>query len=184
MFHLGYGYLCGGWDLRVDYSVAAEWFKKAAFRGSGAGMAFYAYRLKFGLSLKQDTKKSEIWGQKALLSNDRFGAAYCHLCGLSTKINREEAFRMFESLAEEGDEYGSYWTGWCFHNGDGVEKDYEKAFYWYLKSAEKGMSESQVAVGCMLRDGKGCERDNQLSEVWFSKASKQNCYSRDLETEK
>jgi len=66
MFHIGYAYLNGGWDLTIRFVKATEWFKKAASCGNGAGMAYYSYCLRHGYGVQINEELSDIWAQKAL----------------------------------------------------------------------------------------------------------------------
>lgn len=171
MVHIGCGRLSGGWGVRRDTQVAFGWFEKAAARGNGVAMARCAYLVR---NLELVGVTSSEWARKALESKDVFGEAYCHYWGLGVSQDNAKALALFQSLADQGDEYGQNWLGMFYSSGFGVDRNTEKAFYWFSKSADQGLAYSQFDVSCLLRYGDGCEKDEEKANVWLRKAAAQN----------
>ena len=65
----------------------------------------------------------------------------------------QEAKKRFENdkvLAEKGNAYAQHNLGLCYHNGEGVPKDYVQAVFWHRKAAEQGLAQSQNSLGVLL----------------------------------
>lgn len=169
MFHLGYA-LCNGsgWGVKENETEGKEWFKKSVNRGNEAALAWYARCLHSG-----DSAVVDLWGKKALSSNNSLAIGFCHYHGMGTPRDFEMAFKYFSVSAEEGDEFGEYMLGDSYYFGEGIEKNPEKALYWSLRSAEKGLCIAQLDVAYIYREGHGCEQSNELSIAWNKKAAKQ-----------
>jgi len=52
----------------------------------------------------------------------------------------DKAIPMLQELADEGYMPAQFHLGWCYENGEGVQKNYIKAFEWYRKSAKQGFT--------------------------------------------
>lgn len=66
---------------------------------------------------------------------------------LSNEKEFEEAFALFEIIAEKGDTRAQYQLGNFFFHGLGIEQNYQKAKDWYLKASEKGLIEAIEGLG-------------------------------------
>jgi len=85
----------------------------------------------------------------------------------------QKAFRLFKSLAEQGDARAQNNLGWMYANGKGVPEDNAKAVYWYRKAAEQGDARAQNNLGWMYANGKGVPEDNAKAVYWYHKAAEQ-----------
>ena len=95
--------------------------------------------------------------------------------GVALVKNEEfaDAARAFRIAAEKGIPEAQYNLGYCYSNGEGVEKDTVEAVKWFRKAAEKGMPEAQYKLGYCYLNGKGVEKDMVEAVKWFRKAAKQ-----------
>ena len=50
----------------------------------------------------------------------------------------DEGVRLFTLSAEQDDDLGQLWLGYCYQNGFGVDRDAAEARYWYRLSAAQG----------------------------------------------
>ena len=50
-------------------------------------------------------------------------------------------------------------VGFCFANGQGVEKDEKEAAKWYRKAGDQNFADAQNNLGNCHIDGKGVEKD-------------------------
>ena len=50
----------------------------------------------------------------------------------------EQAFEIFNKLAEHGFYDAQNYLGICYQFGQGTTQDFEKAYYWYKKRQNKG----------------------------------------------
>ena len=79
----------------------------------------------------------------------------------------EEAVRVFESLAEDGDDRVMVQLGIIYYEGTEVEQDYEKAMDWWLKAFEKENPDAFVNLGVMHRDGNGVPKNKKIAYCIF-----------------
>ena len=72
-------------------------------------------------------------------------------------------------VAEQGDADAQYNLGWCYANGEGVEKDFTQAVAWWHKAAEQGHAVAQYNMGvCYYK-----EKENFQAVYWWRKAARQ-----------
>lgn len=65
-------------------------------------------------------------------------------------------------------------TGWNYHQGNGVPKDYNKAFAWFHRAADNGDPRAMYLIGVMYEEGQGVSRDLTKAVSWYQKGAKQN----------
>jgi len=85
----------------------------------------------------------------------------------------QKAFRLNESLAEQGDASAQFNLGWIYHKGLGVTEDDAKAVHWFLKAAEQGFYAAQYNLGRKYQNGEGVPKDDAQAFYWYSKAAEQ-----------
>lgn len=86
----------------------------------------------------------------------------------------ELAFEKNLSLAELGDAQAQLSVGYCYANGDGVNKDPVKAVKWYLKSAGQGQPRAQYLLSGMYHSGLGVvEKNETMCVYWLRKSADQ-----------
>jgi len=83
------------------------------------------------------------------------------------------AVQIYAFLAEQGHLPSQNSLGYCYDNGDGVEKDPEKAVYWYTKAAEQGDAKAQFYLGVCYYNGEGVEKDLKKAAYWYTQAAEQ-----------
>jgi hypothetical protein len=76
--------------------------------------------------------------------------------------------------AEKGDAKAQYTLGLCYHEGQGVTKDYSEAVKWFRKAAEQGFADAQFTLGSEYRKGEGVSKNIAEAVKWFRKAAEQN----------
>ncbi|RHZ72864.1 hypothetical protein Glove_236g7 [Diversispora epigaea] len=85
--------------------------------------------------------------------------------------NKEEEFRQYLKLAEEGNGDAQFDLGNCYMQGIGTTKDEEKAFQWFLKSAEGGNHLGQNNLGRSYRKGIGTTKDEEKAFQWYLRSA-------------
>jgi hypothetical protein len=80
--------------------------------------------------------------------------------------NYKEAFRIWSSMAEDGNVRAQYSLGRMFARGDGVGRDFSKAFRLFLSAAEQGFPPAQFALAKMYGNGDGVEKNLDRSLDW------------------
>jgi hypothetical protein len=84
-----------------------------------------------------------------------------------------KAFRLFKSLAEQGNVDAQFNVGEMYDNGKGVPEDNAKAVYWYRKSAEQGDKWAQFNLGIKYDKGEGVPENDAKAVHWYRKAAEQ-----------
>ena len=79
----------------------------------------------------------------------------------------------YYKAANQGDVTAQYNLGVCYHNGNGVAKDYAKAVYWYSKAANQGHASAQCNLGFCYKNGEGVTKNYAKAVYWYSKAANQ-----------
>lgn len=86
---------------------------------------------------------------------------------------------LFTESSINGNAEAQYWLGQCYHNGDGIEKDYKEAIKWYIMSANNEYNKAQHILGMMYYFGEGVNENNEESIKWFIKSAENgNTYSQ------
>ncbi|RHZ54973.1 hypothetical protein Glove_421g50 [Diversispora epigaea] len=84
---------------------------------------------------------------------------------------KEEEFRQYLKLAEEGNSEAQFDLGWCYEKGIGTTKNEEKAFQWYLRSAEGGEHSGQNNLGWCYEEGIGTTKDEEKAFKWYLRSA-------------
>ena len=106
----------------------------------------------------------------ALLAANSFFLPGAMLHGADTPAEKAEFARYMEQ-AEKGDAGAMNNLGWCYKNGNGVEKNYEEAVKWYKKAAEKGDASAMNNLGHCYYYGEGVEKNYEEAVKWYRKAA-------------
>lgn len=85
----------------------------------------------------------------------------------------DEAARLFQRAAEQGDARGQYYLGACRAVGAGVGRNLQDAFEWYRRSADQGWPAAQYALAQAYEQGAGTSPDREEAEYWYRKAAEQ-----------
>jgi hypothetical protein len=75
----------------------------------------------YNIFFENAKKKIECW---------EIGLAFYLNFGFGVEKNTKEAFAIFQRLANENSSSCQFHVGWCYENGEGVEKDLKQAVYW------------------------------------------------------
>jgi TPR repeat protein len=81
------------------------------------------------------------------------------------------AFRLFESLAYQGDIRAQRAVGRSYYDGKGVPQNFEAALTWFRAAAGRGSTEAQLYLGIMYDDGDGVARDRVAAAKWYRKVA-------------
>jgi hypothetical protein len=85
----------------------------------------------------------------------------------------QKAFRLWKSLAEQGDAGVQFNLGVMYARGEGVPEDDAKAVHWYRKAAEQGSAKAHISLGLMYYKGEGVPEDFVRAYAWTSIAAAQ-----------
>ena len=91
----------------------------------------------------------------------------------STRGDYQTAFKLWLSLAEQGNASAQFNLGNMYANGQGVKQDDVEAVKWYRKAAEQGDVKAQFNLGVRYDKGRGVKQDYFEAVKWYRKAAEQ-----------
>ncbi len=83
------------------------------------------------------------------------------------------AYRIWKSLAEQGNGSAQYNLGLLYHHGLGRPRQPREAAKWYGRAAGNGDADAQKAVGDLYLQGFWGKKDYAKARAWYRKAAKQ-----------
>lgn len=86
----------------------------------------------------------------------------------------EEAFHIWEGLAQKGDVRAQVNLGTMYDSGNGVGENPVLASQWYRQAAEQGNSGAQYNLAVMYSTGRGVALDLGQAVAWYRKAAEQD----------
>jgi uncharacterized protein len=92
----------------------------------------------------------------------------------------EEAVRLLEPIADQGESWAQAIVGMMYDNGQGVTQDHVEASKWFRLSAEQGNGLAQYNLGGMYDKGQGVPQDHKESLKWYHLSAKQGNSSAQL----
>jgi uncharacterized protein len=92
---------------------------------------------------------------------------------LSASGDPAAAVRIYQELAQAGNDRAQTRLAWSYESGRGVPRDLEQAARWFELAARQGNAEAQYALAVMLRTGRGRSADPAQSASWLGKAAAQ-----------
>ncbi|KAG0319660.1 hypothetical protein BGZ97_001712 [Linnemannia gamsii] len=174
--HLGDIYCDPENGIEQDYSLAMEWYKKAAAQDNTTAQYKLGYLYEKGFGVPQDDVQAFEWYLKSaeqgnVTAQFRVGTCYrgCH--SSAVEKNCKASLEWFVKAAEQGMVEAEFMAGAIYMNDEHVDKDIDKAFSWLLKAAEKGFLEAMNMVGRMYLDGEGVLKDETKASEWFLQAA-------------
>lgn len=177
-----------GWEEKMDYSKALEYFYKILEIGGDdeIGALFrigYIYEYG-GYGVIQDLNKAKDYYQKAANLGDAKAMnnlAGMYLDGRGVEQDFPIALDLYIKAAAKGETFALYNIGMMTEYGLGISQDYSEAFRWYKRAAESNIAESMIRVALFYYNGVGVEQDYTASFEWMKKASgKGNLKARQL----
>lgn len=86
----------------------------------------------------------------------------------------DQAFRLLQPLAQQGDVRAQYNLGILYRDGQGVAQDYRQAVAWFQKAANQELAQAQVNLGVRYEKGQGVVQNYQQALAWYQKAADQD----------
>ncbi len=93
---------------------------------------------------------------------------------LGINVTRDEvaAKEVYRKYAEKGNVDAQIDLGWCYMNGDGVEKSVADGLRWWKEAGLRGNAEAQNLLGTWLFEGAdGVKKDIPNAIHWYEKAA-------------
>ena len=87
--------------------------------------------------------------------------------------NYQQAFELFEPLADRGNTNAQFYLAVMYNTGQGVASDPDQAVTWLHRAAESGHAESLYLLGKFYAAGRGVERDiGTTRKLWIRAGNK------------
>lgn len=83
--------------------------------------------------------------------------------------NYNQAFRLLQPLAQQGNTMAQNNLGVMYKNGQGVAQNDKQAVAWYQKAANQGHALAQHNLGVMYYLGRGVVQNVQQAKTWWQK---------------
>ncbi len=168
--------LCYGMGEGVsqDQKEAVRWFRKAADAGDAEAQFHLAKCYAQGIGVEQDSWEAAKWYRKAAEQGHAESQFSVGILFYAAK-NFPEAILWFSLAARQGHAEAQLLLGGCYHDGNGVEKDWHEAVKWYQKSAAQGLAEAQCRLGLCYStpNNLGVDLNPHEAMKWFRKAAEQ-----------
>jgi hypothetical protein len=86
----------------------------------------------------------------------------------------QKAMKWYRKAAEQNLADAQHSLGFCYDQGQGVEKDYAEAVKWYRKAAEQNYTAAQHILGVAYAKGEGVEKDYAEAYAYYNLAAAKN----------
>ena len=83
------------------------------------------------------------------------------------------AFKIWNTLAKEGDPLSQFNLGVMYSRGEGTRKNGKRALEWYMRSAEQGYAPAQFNLGAIYIEGSIVDADQKKAAAWWQLAAEQ-----------
>ncbi|RGB42639.1 kinase-like domain-containing protein [Rhizophagus diaphanus] len=113
--------------------------------------------------------------------NSIFLLGFFNFYGIKTSENKKMAFNLFINASEQDHILAQYfdyaigqlYTGMCYRNGYGINKEPKLAFYWYEKAANNGNIVAMSNLGYYYKTGKGVGKNIDKAIYWYKRSADQ-----------
>lgn len=89
------------------------------------------------------------------------------------KMEYEEAVRLYQKAAAQGNTRAQYNLGYCYHLGEGVSRNLKEAVKWYYMAADRGNALAQNNLGYCYQYGEGVLINQENAVKWYRKSAGQ-----------
>jgi len=96
-----------------------------------------------------------------------------HAYDLNDRGRCEEAFTIYQQLADQGHAKAQFNLGVMYDRGQHVAQDYAQAVHWYQKAAEQGNANAQYNLALKYQMGQGIAKDDVQAAYWYRKAAEE-----------
>lgn len=83
------------------------------------------------------------------------------------------AFKIWNTLAKEGDPLSQFNLGVMYSRGEGTSKNGMRALEWYTRSAEQGYAPAQFNLGAIYIEDSIVDADQEKAAAWWQLAAEQ-----------
>ncbi|HET6931769.1 MAG TPA: tetratricopeptide repeat protein [Candidatus Acidoferrum sp.] len=172
-FALGYLYEHGK-SLPLDFSKAAENYRKAALKGYSPAENNLGGLYRLGNGVPRDMAVAFQWYQRAAQHGNRVAqqnlGTFFYL-GYATPVDYAEAAKWFRASAEQSFAEGQSSLAYCYLKGLGVPHDDSEAARWALLAARQGQARAEALLAYLYERGSGgLALDYAEAYAWYSRS--------------
>jgi TPR repeat protein len=170
-----YGWLLyAGKGVPVDFTVAAEFFKRASDSNDADGTNNFGCCLERGDGVDKDIERAVWYYRKAASQSHPRGLYNFARCleygkGIDQDINSAAKYYHLSAELNDADAQNSF--GICLERGIGVQSNLALAAHYYQQSALQGHPDGANNLGFCLEHGRGVEQDIRLAAEYYKSAS-------------
>lgn len=157
-----------------QYSIALDYLRQAANKGSGEAMYFLGYMHNYGEGMAPDFAKAAEWYQKSADANYASAMADLGLMyedGKGVEKDEKMAVYWLDRAANEGHALAMTMLAYYYRKGHVVPKDYPTALRLAKRSAEAGSSSGMLLLGFMHEMGEGVPVNKLEALNWYRQAA-------------
>lgn len=170
----------GGWYLKgvgteQDYSLALEWFHKAAEQNYAAAFGNIGDIYQKGLGVEVDNQKAVQFYKKGTdlkHSGCQCRLGECYLKGKGVDTNKDIAFSLFMESSLQSYSPAMFALYLCYLNGWGIGKDENAAIEYLKKAAKLKHAKSCYILGGYFEQGDYVDENEQKSLKLFKESAK------------
>ena len=158
---------------RFNPAKGIEWLKKGVKVHDAESLRHLAIQKVSGEHTPQDKEGAFKLMKECMESHNGLcakGLAEMHAKGIGTTQNYVKAFRLYQTISDEGGET-NHMLGRMTEAGQGTGKDYASAMEYYMRAAKKQNGAAMNSIGELYLKGLGVPRDYAQAAFWFEKAS-------------
>jgi TPR repeat protein len=177
--------VCFGWCLQtglgipIDFTVAAEFFKKAADLNDANGINSFGCCLERGQDVDADIDCAISYYRRATKqshSDGMYNFGRCLEYGKGIDQNLLRAAKYYRLSAELHNSSAQNSFGIFLERGIGVHKNILLAAQYYHRSAEQGHPDGANNFGFCLEHGRGVEQNIKMASEYYKFAA-DHCHS-------
>ena len=161
---------------RKEYTIANDWYRKAALQGYSRAEFGLGVSYAFGQGVPRNYAKAVYWLRKAAMQGDAWGEVDLGIAydrGHGVPRNYAKAAYWYHKAALQGNAWGETGLGLSYQESYGVPRNYAKAVYWFRKAAMQGDAGAEFNLGVSYQEGHGVPRDDIKAAYWYHKAALQ-----------
>lgn len=173
---LGYIYLYGEDDIKIDQKKAFHYYQLAAAQNDNIAVNNLASLYYSGIGVGQNfAMAAELFKKAVQLGNTEAAVnlAFLYLAGNGVQKDSKEAINYFVIAAQAGNPTAQFMLGYAYYKGHVVPQDYARAFDLFKASADAGYDDAQLLTGMLYRDGQGTPQNYGKSINYLQKSLRQ-----------
>ncbi|WP_426231078.1 caspase family protein [Pararhizobium sp. DWP3-4] len=157
-----------------DFTVAMEWYRKAAEAEYPAAMRMVAILFRDGSGVEQDYSQAMTWFGKAADRGDfeaMKGIGDLFQKGLGVPVDLTAATTWYRKSADAGSASAMLEVATMNQEGKGLPRNMSEALNWYQKAADLNNVSAMTSLAFLYQTGEGVPQDYAQAAKWFQKAS-------------